>query len=282
MVCESHSSLKYRKHIILLALEIGFRHISPQSVWMEAELTHMESYQEMIDIVFQSGESEAIADLLCAWTSSSNYHGPHLSLGMCAEYLVGLSHLQPFSPRLRQVVIWSIELIGYQAFEQVGVEGFAGLLNGLHVCIDDMSNLQRWGGLLLDTIQSPEGIQNVQHQCWELVVEAVVMDPWILRGMTRSPHIMTSLMDAKEWDKLECWMGIIWMVWSTGGEMDEEFETDEKLEHVTLSLFQNQLGAVQKLDRWVGRVLWPTRERSRSFQQAFDEVHLNAEQQGAL
>ena len=281
MVCESHSSLWNRKDLLLLALEIGFRHINPQSDWVWAELTHMESHQKMVEIVFQSGESEAIADLLYAWTSRGESHEPHSSLKICAQYIVGLSHLQPFSPRLHLVIIRSIVLLEYQGFEQVGVERLIGLLDGLDICIQDMSRYYQLGQLLLDIIQSPEGIQHVSHQYWELLVEFVVSTPHVVTGEF-NPHLMTSLEDTEEWDKLECWMGFIWIMWSLGAEMDEDLETDEKLEHVTLSLFQQRPGAVQKLEQWVGRLYYHFRQQSKSFQQMFDEVYPNAAQQVAL
>ena len=281
MVCESHSSLGNKRELLLLALEIGFRHISLESIWMEAKLTHMESHQKMVEIVFQSGESEAIADLLCAWTSSSISHNPHPSLKICAEYLVGLSHLKPFSSRLCQIIIRSIDQIGPQGFEQVGVEGIVRLLDELHIHMTNLSNSNQWQGLLEDAFQSPEGIQDVSYRCWELLVELVALNSWTVRG-TFSPHIMISLEDTKEWDKLECWMGVVWIMWANGSEMDKELETDEELERITLSLFQQKPGAIQKLEQWVGTLLYPARQRSKSFQQMFDEVYLTAEQQAAL
>jgi len=281
MVCESHSNLENREDLLLLALEIGFRHISPQSDWMEAKLTHMESHQKMVNIVFQSGQHEAIADLLCSWTSTSISHHPHPSLKTCAKYLVGLSHLQPFSPRLQQAIIKSIDLIDHKEFEQVGMEGVIGLLDGLHVNIDNIPKNHGWTGLLLNIVQSPEGIQYASHQYWELLVELVVSFPWGLGGNTCGPHTMKSLEDAKEWDKLECWMGIIWIKQSLDEDLeaDEELETDEELEHVTLSLFQQRPGAIQRLEHWVGKMsLYSARQRSKSFQQMFDEVYPNGGQ----
>ena len=117
MVCESYSSLENGKDLLLLALEIGFRHINLQKRGMKARLIHVESHQIMVDIVFQTQDSEAIADLLCAWTSSNYPQRPHPSLKMCAGPLISLHYLQPFSPRLQKLVIRSIELIGYQGFE---------------------------------------------------------------------------------------------------------------------------------------------------------------------
>jgi len=280
IICESHSSLENREDL-LHALKIGFRHRSLKDDWIQAELTHMESHQKMVDIVFQSGESEAIADLVCAWTSRSGAHEPHPSLKRCAEYFARLSHLPPISPRLLQAMTKTIELIGFQEFEQAGVEGLTGLLDRLHVCIEDMSNNGQWGNLLLLFICSPEGIQGVSHQYWELLVELVVLNPWILEGKTCSPHIMISLEDTEAWDKLESWMGIVWIAWSWGCELDKELETDEKLERITLSLFQQRPGAVQKLEQWVGNLYHPKRQRSKSFQQSFDEVCPNAAQQAA-
>jgi len=276
MVCESHSSLENREELLLLSLEIGFRHISPKDSWIEARLTHVKSHQKMLDIVFQSGESEAIADLLCSWTSGSYYHSPHPSLKTCAKYLVSISHLQPFSPRLQQAIIKFIDCIGHKEFEQVGMDGVIGLLDGLHVNIDNISNTYGWTGFLLNIVQSPEGIQYASHRYWELLVELVVSVPRGLMGNTCGPHTMKSLEDAKEWDKLECWMGIIWIKQS----MDEELGVDKELEHLTLSLFQQRPGAIQRLEHWVGTVSpFSARKQYKSFQQTFNEVYLNGGQE---
>jgi hypothetical protein len=107
--------------------------------YIEAVLTHTEHHRGLVDVVFQSQESEVIADLLHAWTTESMSHDPaYTLLGFCAEHLVGLHDLVPFSPRLRRLVIRSVELIGYKGFEGVGVERFIGLLNHLHVTVEDM------------------------------------------------------------------------------------------------------------------------------------------------
>jgi len=277
MVCESHSS-PWNRETLLLALEIGFRHINPEDNWMEAKLTHMESHQQMVGVVFQSGESEAIADLLCAWTLSSDAHKPHPSLKICAEYLVGLSHLQPFPPRLRKAIIESIGLIHYQGFEQFGMERYIELLDWLHLCVEDLINSPQLTRELLAAIESPGGVQHVPHQYWEWLVESLVS--W--GNVSLSPYTMTLLEDTKEWDKLECWMGMVWVLWSKGATMDQELETDEKLDRITLSLFQQRPGAVQKLEQWVGKLSWTERQRSTSFQQAFDQAYPNAEQKAAL
>jgi len=100
-----------------------------------AEIIHTEHHQKMANAVFSSGGCEEIADLLCAWTSRSSSHIPYPQLKICAEHLIGLHHLHPFSSRLQSYIIYAIRLIGYQQFE-----GFIGLLNDLQVCPGDLDN----------------------------------------------------------------------------------------------------------------------------------------------
>ena len=148
LICEDGSIPRSREDTVLLSLEIGFRHIKPWWRWIDAKLIHTEHHQKLANIVFSSGDDEAIADLLCAWTSKSGFHTPYPQLKICAEYLVGLHHLHPFSSRLQSYIVHAIGLIGYQQFEQVGVEGFARLLDGLQVCVE---------GICYEL--DPEGIQ---------------------------------------------------------------------------------------------------------------------------
>ena len=112
VVCKNYSSFWYGEDLLLLSLQIGFRHLNPEGHQIRAQLIHTEHHQEMAANVFGSRDQEAIADLLYAWTSSSGSHGPYPSLSICAKYLVGL--YQPLSPRLRKLIIHTIEFIGYQ------------------------------------------------------------------------------------------------------------------------------------------------------------------------
>jgi len=239
LICENCSTLQGAGDLLLLSLEAGFRLIGPGKS-VGAALIHTEHHQELANIVFNSWDGEAIADLLCAWTSESHY--PQLKI--LAEHLVGLHHLYPFSPRLRSHTIDAIGLIGYQQFEQVGVEGFVGLLNDLQVCAEDNVRGFGWAGILLDTIKSPEGIQYLSHSYWKLVVGRAAYWSDELGTSTYSPYTMVSLVDAKEWDKLKCWITIVWLVWPPeGGET-----TEKDLENVMFSLFHQQPGTLQELE----------------------------------
>ena len=110
-ICKNCSNLADREELLFLSLETGFRHLDYRRQQISAELSHTKHHEQMVDIVFDSWDEEVIADLLHAWTSTSESHGPHPSLSMCAKHLV---YLRPVSERLRRLVMRSVELIGYR------------------------------------------------------------------------------------------------------------------------------------------------------------------------
>jgi len=278
VVYENYSSLEDGEELLLLSLEIGFRHLNPEYPRISAKLTHTEYHIQLAEIVFESEDGEAIADLLHAWTSTSSSHEPYTSLNICAKYLIGLHHLHPFSSRLRQLIIYAIPLIGYQEFKQVGFEGFVELLDDLQVHVEVTDVEGKWPRFLLDIIQSSEGIQNLSPLYWELLVRFAVSQSWVLEDSTYSPHTMISLKEAEEWDKLECWMGVVWMSWPPKGGKT----TEEDLGPMTLSLFHQQPGAVQKLEKWMEQWADGWRQIPESFQQICKQAHDEAAQEAGL
>ena len=251
VIRENHHSLEDWESLLLVCLEIGFRHLDFQRRYIEAKITHTEHHRGLIDVVFKSQESEVIADLLHAWTMESGSYKPaYALLGFCAGRLVGLHNLVPFSPRLRRLVIRSVELIGCNGFERVGVERFIESLNHLHVTVEDIDSGVDWAKFLLYTIQSFGLTHHVSHWCWELLAELAVLESQRLElDLARTLHIMTSLKEAKEWSKLECWMGIVWMLLPR--EANAMAEGD--LGHSMLLLFHQRPEAVQKLEQWMER-----------------------------
>jgi len=266
--------------LLLVCLETGFRHLDFRTEFIEAELTHTEHHRGLVDAVFKSQESESIADLLHAWTARCKYYdSAHGLLDFCPAHLVGLRNPLPFSPRLRRLVIRSVERIGYEGFEGVGVERFIGLLNHLHVTIKDMDKKENWGKLLLNTIQSSEGIQHLSHWYWELLAELIlVLESWRLRvdpvygrlgpDLARSLQIITCLTEAKEWNKLECWVGVVWML------LPKELDPGEwDLGHSMTLLFRQRPGAVQKLEQWMEQ---SSRRACRDVPESFKQAHKQA------
>ena len=279
VICRNYSSLRYGKDLLLLSLQIGFSHLDPKRYQIDAKLTHTEHHKGMAAIIFDSGDQEAIADLLNAWTSRSSSHGPFTSLHICIDHLIGL-HRWTLSPRLRQFIIYTIQLIGYQPFEVAGVEGFIGLLNSLQVHVEDINSRLQWTRLLLNTIQSSEGAQHLSLQYWELLGQLVVSCSQYLGDNPYNPNTITSLKEVEEWDKLKYWVGTIWMVWPPEGGKT----TEKDLEHVMLLLFHQQPGAVQEIKeqmkQWSGWPFW--NNIPLSFQQICRQVEIEARQQVIL
>jgi len=335
VICENRNLEDWESRI-LATLEIGFRHLGPQDNFLVASLIHTEYHQKLVNIVFRSQKGEAIADILRAWTAHSLSREPEYALlGTCAEHLVDLHHVVPFSPRLRELVIGpgiareevqrvserilprsspfvrqndlgserisgleakmaggstnrtsalicrgplvirSIGIIGSRGFEGMGVEGFIELLNHLHVTAEDMDREIGLTTLLFDILQSPERLQYLSHWYWELLAElAISYSPWLRHNATYSPQITGFLTEAQEWSKLECWMGIIWVVWPPGaGGM-----TEEDLGSSMLLLFRQRPGAAQKLEQWVGRRSQHWKEDiPESFQRICKQAHEEAQ-----
>lgn len=254
MICEKYPDLEGSwgirgRTLLFSSLEIGFRHLD--FLKRNVELTHTDHHHKMVDMVFKNGNGEEIADFLHAWTSRAYYREPRPSLHTCTSYLINLQHLQPFSPRLRHLLILSLGLIGYQGFEQIGGDGFFELLDHLHVCAEDVDSDCLWVEFLLNIIRSTEGIRRLPYSYWELLVELVISKRNMWRYPSYDPHIMESLEEAEEWGRLECWIGVVWATW---GPYCWAPWKATNLDPATLSLFRKKSGAYQKLERWIKKL----------------------------
>ena len=262
VICENYPGLADGEALLFLSLEIGFRHLDPQHPQPLAKLTHTEHHQPMVDIVFDSQDDGVIADLLHAWTSHNDSNEPPPLLDVYTRHLIGL---RPSSQRLRRLVIRAVGSIGYQEFEQAGVEGFFELLDHLQASVEDMDGKEGWATLLLDIIQSPDGIRHLSHPYWESLVELSVLESQRLESVAWSPHIMASLESNGEWDRLEAWTGILWMVWPP----EVGSTTEEDVRGAMLSLFRQQPGAIQKLEQWMEQ--WGER-RGKPVPESFQQI----------
>ena len=242
--------------LLLVCLGLGFRHRDPLQRDFNVTLTHTEHHCGLVDVVFKSQESEAIADLLSALTMfCDSFEYRDGMLGICAGHLVGLRNLIPFSPRLRQGVIRFVEFVGYEGFEATGTENLTELLDHLQVTVEEMSPECRWVSLLLDVIQSSEGTQRLSHRYWEFLVELAISWPRLKLGDTGALKIAKSLIGNQEWDKLECWIGFAW----TASVSEIITMTEEDLETSTLLLLRQRPAAFQRLEQWMER--WSRKHR---------------------
>ena len=260
-ISKNHPNPTDGKDLLFLSLEVGFRHLNPQNPQILAGSTKWTVLPWMVDIVFKSGSDEVIADLLHAWTSHSD---PSLPLSECAGRLVDLQHS---SPRLQRLVIWSVELIGPQGFRGVAVEKFAGLLDHLDVGVEDMDAKDQWANLLTSIIQHPDGngVQHLSHPYWELLVELSLLGSLQPGDIACDPDIMTNLEAGQEWGKLECWMGIVWMLWPP----ETGITTQENLGRVLLLLSRQQPGAIPKLEQWIE---WWSVSQGKAIPESFQQI----------
>ena len=141
LICENGQGLKDRE-----SLDIGFRRIDLAHQRVEGlRLDRTEHHRRLADVVLGSGDSEAIADLLHAWTLDGRCYKPtRMLLGTFTGHLVDLHNRVSFSSRLRRLVIRSVEVIGYKGFEGGGVERFIGLLDNLHFTVEDIDKKFKW------------------------------------------------------------------------------------------------------------------------------------------
>ena len=238
VIFENHSSLADGTQLLSLSLQIAFCRLDPQ----HPQMPTTEDHQRMVDVVFGSGDEEAIADLLHAWTCHSDSREPSPSLSMCAEHLIG-THSS--SQKLRGLIIRSIELIDPRGFEGIGVAEFCRSLDHLRVGVEDMDREDRWANLLTCIIERPEGVQYLSHPYWELLVGLSLSGSLRPGAVTWNPDITENLESNQEWDKLECWMGVVWMLWPP----ETGVTTEADLGRVCLSLFRRRPGSVWKLGR---------------------------------
>jgi len=255
VICERCPDLEANysgsRELLFLSLEVGFRHLDFRAKHEYIRLTHTEHHRRMVDVVFKHGTDEVIADFLHAWTQLGQHSCyQHPSLHTCASRLVDLQHLQPFSPRLRHLLISSIGSTKHKV-RQIGNEISFDVLDGLRVCVEDIcvedfrvdEFRDNWADFLLSVIQSVDGTHFLSYPYWELMVELLASSTMSFRGTIYSPLVIGSLEDAREWHKLGCWIAIVWAIWGPDGAAN--------LEPATLSLFHNQPGTFQKLERWI-------------------------------
>ena len=290
VICEVYQDLADGQRLLLLCLEVGFHHL---------DLLHLprfkgtQHHHRLMDIVFKSEEDAAIEDLLLALFSMDMSCELCRSPDMWTKYLEHLHIVQPFSSRLRKHLLHFIQSVGYQELKGVGTQASIALLEDLHIGGEDVDwgYEMPWIRLLLDIAQSPDATQLLSYHYWELLVELSILksrwlqlpDQYIL-----SAQVMVSLEDAQEWDKLECWVGVVWINWppeniDTGDsrEMEDGGVTGRGLEDIMLSLFHNHPGVIQRLQKLMGKCkdtgdgfIVPE-----LFEKICKQMHLNPEQQ---
>jgi len=135
-----------------------------------------------------------------------------------------------------------------------------------------MDHQSEWLRSLLLTLKTSEGAQHLSYWHWELPVELVVLcllPPG--HEVVYNPQITTLLAGAREWSKLEYWIGTVWI--PLPPEADGIIEED--LGHLILLLFWRLPGAFQKLEQWMER--WSQRH-DRGIPESFQRLRKQAQE----
>ena len=242
MIWENHHSCKDWEQLLFLSLEIGFRRF--EKYYYPMDLIHTYNHQELAKAVFRSNNIDAIAYLLWAVSVSRDGRPAVKSFSLYKQYIVDLPNNipVPVSQRLRKAVNCCVGIIDYKGFKEVEPERIARLLNHLHIGVRETTIPH----LLLKAAQSQEGHHHLAIHSWELLVHTIINYPHHFRCITYTPHVTSSLLENQEWDKLECWMAIVWVLWPPVTE-----DVAEDLKQEMEVLFHKKPSAVQKLTQWV-------------------------------
>ena len=266
MIWRNRHSYEGWEKLLLLSLEVGFRHLrEPTGRWWVPSFTGVEHHQEVFDAVLKSNNSEAVVDL--AWGSLTSDSSGGLALSICANYIIDHCNgaTESFSQELRSAFFSFVNVIGFGALEKVGKGRFVELLNRLQIGIESTACLSRrdaWVVTLLEIIGSAEGVRNLALQPWGLLVGLAIGGH--LGSATYNPDVATFLVDAEDWDKLVTWIGVVLMAWPP-----EPGNVAKELEDATKSLFRQRPGVFQDLTQWLEQ---HGRQAPELFQRIRDEL----------
>ena len=244
-ICEEIEDDGQCASLIYPVFRVGFSCFTRDEIQFEVD--YIPTVHQMVDLVFERVDYEILADALYVWTSQGNYNNCDRLLGPCAGHLVELAQAdREFPPRLGQAIIRVINLVDF--VERVGVERFVGLLAHLEVGIDDITTARdNWATLILEIIASEVGREQLPFRYWELLVQLSRNFSGELRSVLCDGEIIGSLEEEEEWEKLECWLGAVWIV-QYRSEDEPEVEV---IIQATAALLQRIPKAAQRLKGWV-------------------------------
>ena len=265
MIWENRERYWEWETLVLLSLEVGLRDKSMDRI-SRTPFTGGELHQGVRDMVLRSNNPEAVTDLVRASLMFDETGA--LGLSICADYIIDHHGkiTEPSSRHLGSFFIRYATKMGSDAPERVGREKFVELLNGLHIDVGEIYLWQHtlWRVVLMDIIWSAEA-QRLAIHYWKHLAELAILGH--LSGTTYNPDVTTSLMDAQEWDKLEYWVGVVWMACPP-----ELGNVAKELEDALEGLEKKRPGALRKRME-----LWSEMHRKdlpESFQQTCEKLAL--------
>lgn len=219
---------------LLLTIAIAFRMIGPETD-RSIYLGHTHHHDWMFEVAFSSDDDDVIADAASAWIASNLNTPP----GSFVQYFAKrIDEAEPFSPRLKLVVLRVVERIWEREFKKSWLEA-ARFLDHLEVNVDDILIGGTWLRLLVSVIRSPAGPESLSSPYWRLLDKLVLDTEEPCFDLTSSDvEVMILLEEAESWEKLEIWLAVMWQ--------GEEFM--EEVERVTLVVLSRRPSVLQRFE----------------------------------
>lgn len=197
------------KPLLLLSLEVGFRHLYSSDKWVPPMSTSATKHPGVFDTVLGSDSQQAVVDLI--WASFMIDEFGHLPLKTCVDYISGRPIEMKFSPELRKTFILCVNRVDVLSLKDIGKRIFVESLNRLDIGIKDASDLNRekLAATLSEIVELPEAARQLAIQGWQLLAKFAMEG--LLKSTTYNPDVAISLVDVKEWNKFECWLAAVWM-----------------------------------------------------------------------
>ena len=257
---ESPTPIHYAQ-LLSITLQIGFRLGSPRDMTIYSR-DHTPDHDWMFETAFSSRGDEVVADAIRAYVAN-RYRTPLGSFTRHFSKRVGSD--TPFSPRLRRISIYAIEVIWFTWCKAPMLEAVCWL-DRLNLGMDDVEERKRlWGSLLVDVVCSPTGPEILSSHYWDLLDKLAhctfpdtrfgpcgmgvtrlleeAEDWWKpdTRFGPRGMEVTRLLEEAEDWWKLEVWVAVVWQA-PLDGAMEEEAG------RVTLKLLSQRPSALPRFE----------------------------------
>jgi len=242
---DSHS----HTDLLFTALEVGFRIARLGHDWSAIRLDHSPHHTRVFEVAFSSDHDEVIADAAYAWVAGSG----RAPAGSLARYFAKrVERTTPFSPRLRRVGIRAIGLV-QPSEPDVSAPEIVRLLNRLEADVDDVVKKEGWVNLLVGTIRLPMGFESLSSCDWRLLGKLTSTTGLLGYHLPRDMEVMRSLEEVEDWEKLEVWMVVMWMLRPVPA-----VETVQGIGKATIKLFSRQPSVLQRFENLWERDAIPT------------------------
>jgi hypothetical protein len=215
-------------------LEVGFRLAGPDHGGLALHTFHC---VWTFKGAFSNWDDECIADAATVWIIGGDQTPP----GSFVRYFAKrMERSIPFSPRLRQVTIRVIGRFWRSELKASGSE-IVRLLDRLNVGVDDVVGQGSWVQLLVGVIRLPAGPESLPSHYWRLLEKLAQAVHYVVYFTPRDVEVMRLLEEAGDWERLEDWTVVVWLLSPQDNLMED-------VKQVTLKLLLQRPSALARFE----------------------------------